>query len=77
MNDKEMSRTQLLAVFLILSAAICIAIAEHFSWRDLSNFSLTFGGAGVGILTGERKTQNQNTEGGDIVNPPSSTPPPP
>jgi hypothetical protein len=53
-NDQ---RTQNIAVILIVLAAICIAIGCNFEWRDLINFAMTFGGGGVGILTGHKLAQ--------------------
>lgn len=66
MTDREL-RTQNLAVFLIIAAAISISVGSRFDWHDLVTFSLTFGGAGVGILTGQRSNNTLSTkDGGDI-----------
>lgn len=73
MNDKDL-RTQLVALFLIVFGSAAIAIGSAKGWHDLVTFALTFGGAGVGILTGQRLTQANNTTSGDIINPPAPTP---
>lgn len=65
MTDREL-RTQNLAVFLIIAAAISIAIGCHYNWHDLVTFALTFGGAGVGILTGQRSNNLSTKDGGNI-----------
>jgi hypothetical protein len=69
MPDNDSRRTQLLALALILSAAVCIGIGEHFNWIHMIDFANAFGGAGVGILTGQK--MSQNTKSGDILNPTS------
>ena len=70
MTDKH---TQYLAVFLIVFASICIGVGSHFAWRDLVNYAMTFGGGGVGILTGQKLSQVNNKDGGQItVNPPAA-----
>lgn len=45
---------QLIAVFLIVFAAGCIGVGEHYSMTHLVDFASTFGGGGVGILTGQK-----------------------
>jgi hypothetical protein len=64
-------RTQYLACFLIVFAAICIGVGSEFAWRDLVNFATMFGGGGVGILTGQKLSQS--TTSGDVINPPNPT----
>lgn len=62
--------TQRVAVFLIVFAAVSIGVASHLNWRDLNNFATMFGGAGVGILTGSKRSSLMNKDGGTInVNP--------
>ena len=68
MSDKV---HQGIAVGLIFFAAVCIGIGSHYGWRDLVNFAMTFGGGGVGILTGQQISKANmpnltNTEGGTI-----------
>ena len=58
----EFAYTQRIAVGLIILAAICIGIGEKHGWRDLINFSMTFGGGGVGILTGQRLEQTSKPD---------------
>lgn len=69
-TDKESSRTQFLAVFLIAMAACCIGLGEHYNWIHMIDFANAFGGGGVGILTGQKMTQSTTKGGGDIVNQP-------
>jgi hypothetical protein len=65
--DKEF-RTQLIAMALIGTACISISLGSARGWHDLVTFALTFGGAGVGILTGQRLSAS--TKEGDVnVNP--------
>lgn len=54
METHNDTRTQNIALILIILAAISIAIGCKFEWRDLINFAMTFGGGGVGILTGQK-----------------------
>lgn len=73
-NAANENRTQLIALFLIVLASTCIGVGEKFAWRDLVNFALTFGGGGVGILTGSKllhpgaPTVNNNDGGKMTVN---------
>jgi hypothetical protein len=67
----ENRRTQFLACGLILSAAVCIGIGELHNWIHMIDFANAFGGAGVGILTGQKMTQSTTKGGGDIINPPA------
>jgi len=61
-------RTQNIALSLIIFAVVSIAIGEYFHWQQLVDFALTFGGGGVGILTGQKMTQTSTKGGGPIVN---------
>lgn len=45
---------QLIAVFLIIFASVCIGFGEHYAMTHLVDFASTFGGGGVGILTGQK-----------------------
>lgn len=68
MNPPEDHRTQYLALFLIVAAAICIFIGNKWEYRDLVNFAQVFGGAGVGILTGQKiQSALSNNAGGRIT----------
>ena len=51
MTDKHV---QYIALFLIVFASICIAAGEHYAMTHLVDFASTFGGGGVGILTGQK-----------------------
>lgn len=53
----EDHRTQYIALTLIVLGAVCIIIGSKFEWRDLINYAMTFGGGGVGILTGQKLQQ--------------------
>jgi hypothetical protein len=55
------NQMQPVPLFLIVLAAISIAIGSHFQWHDLVTFALSFGGAGVGILTGRFVHANGDT----------------
>lgn len=70
-TDKESSRTQFLAVGLIALAAFCIGLGEVHNWIHMIDFANAFGGAGVGILTGQKLSQSTSKGGGDIINPPA------
>jgi hypothetical protein len=63
MTDRH---TQYLAVTLIALAAVCIAVGEMHNWIHMIDFANAFGGAGVGILTGQRMGQLTNKDGGTI-----------
>lgn len=68
MTDRH---TQYLAVALIFAASVSIGVGEHFNWIHMIDFSNAFGGAGVGILTGQKLASVSNRDGGTItVNPP-------
>ena len=54
--------TQFIALFLIVFGAICIATGCHFGWRDLVSFGSTFGGGGVGIITGHQLAKNDSPD---------------
>lgn len=60
MMPPEDHRTQLIALFLILLAAICIGFGEYRGWVHLVDFANMFGGGGVGILTGQKLQQMSN-----------------
>lgn len=64
MTDRH---TQYLAVGLIFMAAICIGAGEVHNWIHMIDFANAFGGAGVGILTGQKMANLNNKEGG-VVN---------
>jgi hypothetical protein len=49
----ETTRTQLIALFLIVLACIAMGVGEHRQWSHLIDFANMFGGGGVGILTGQ------------------------
>jgi len=70
--EQESYRTQYLAVGLIAMAAVCIAVGELHNWIHMIDFANAFGGAGVGILTGQKMTQSTSKGGGDIINPPAA-----
>ena len=59
-------RTQNIAIFLIIFAAVCVGIGEWRNWLHLVDFASTFGGGGVGILTGQRLSTLTNKDGGQI-----------
>jgi hypothetical protein len=63
MTDRH---TQYLAVTLIALAAVCIAVGEMHNWIHMIDFANAFGGAGVGILTGQRMSNLTNKDGGTI-----------
>lgn len=67
----EDHRIQYIAVFLIILACACLAVGELKNWAQLVGFALTFGGGGLGILTGQKLQQTTTKGGGDIVNPPA------
>lgn len=64
MTDRH---TQYLAVTLIFMAACAISVGEHFNWIHLTDFANLFGGAGVGILTGNKMASVANNAGGVIT----------
>jgi len=67
MTDKHV---QFIALFLIVFAALCIGFGEHFGMSHLVDFAGTFGGGGVGILTGQKLSSMSNKGDGSItVNP--------
>jgi hypothetical protein len=61
--EKE-TQTLLAALGLIVAASVAIAIGSHFGWHDLVTFALTFGGAGVGILTSQYSGHRSQGDGG-------------
>lgn len=76
--EYESNRTQNIALALIVLAIFALALGEWKNWIHLVDFANTFGGGGVGILTGQKLQQNkQETNTGDIVNTPESTEKPP
>lgn len=64
MNPIEDHRTQIIALTLILWAAIAIFVGNKWEYRDLVNFAQVFGGAGVGILTGQKLQAAQKSNSG-------------
>lgn len=67
----ETTRTQLIALFLIILACVAMGIGEHRQWSHLIDFANMFGGGGVGILTGNKLSHDTNASGGTVnVNPP-------
>lgn len=51
MTDKHI---QFIALFLIVFASACIGVGERYAMTHLVDFASTFGGGGVGILTGQK-----------------------
>jgi hypothetical protein len=66
--------TQYIALTLIAGACVCIAIGEWRNWLHLVDFASTFGGGGVGILTGQRLSQQTAKDGGTVINEATATP---
>lgn len=72
MNPPEDHRTQYIALFLIAMAAVAIFVGNKWEYRDLVNFAQVFGGAGVGILTGQKLQSALTHNSRDLnVNPPN------
>lgn len=68
MNPPEDHRTQYIALILIVAATVCIFVGNKWQYRDLVNFAQVFGGAGVGILTGQKiQSALSNNAGGQIT----------
>jgi hypothetical protein len=60
MNPPEDHRTQMIALFLIVFASLCLGFGEWKTWIHLVDFANMFGGGGVGILTGQKLQQLTN-----------------
>lgn len=60
--------TQYIALALIAGACACIAVGELHNWIHLVDFASTFGGGGVGILTGSKLSQQNPKDGGTVIN---------
>lgn len=71
LTPAEDHRTQYIALTLILWAAIAIFVGSKWEYRDLVNFAQVFGGAGVGILTGQKLQSAQKNNSGDPLLPPN------
>lgn len=61
-------RIQWIALFLIVFATCALGVAELHNWQALKDFALTFGGGGVGILTGQKAAGGAavSTTGGQV-----------
>lgn len=70
----EDHRIQYIALFLIIFATCTLGVGEWKNWMHLIDFANTFGGGGVGILTGQKLQQamTSNSGGPTVINPPSS-----
>lgn len=72
MNDNDIRRTLLAALFLIVLGLVAIGVADHWNWRDLAGAGGIVLGYGGGILQGKGSSQNTSKGGGDIINVPET-----
>jgi hypothetical protein len=68
MPDMPDKRTQNIALFLIVLAALALSVGEWRNWVHLVDFANMFGGGGVGILTGQKLSGVINRDNDSTTN---------